>query len=82
MTFSALGSPKMKTFAISEFNGKRDSHLGFVLTESISSGKFWYYPEKNEYKGFPDFEKMVDQIMDGQHFDFNKLERKAGKFKH
>ena len=76
-----VGTPKIRTFSISEFNNRKSSFGGFYLTEAISAGKLWYIPEKSEFKGMHDFELMVDQILDGQNVDFNKLEKKAKQYR-
>ena len=51
------------------------------MTESITEGKYWYYPEMNEFRGMRDYDIMIEQILDGQNFDFKKLEKRVGKFR-
>jgi hypothetical protein len=79
--FSAFGTPRILKASISEFNGAKASYAGFVVTEALRDGKVWYYPEANEFREFGDYDVIVEQIVDGQSFDFKKLERRVQRFK-
>lgn len=79
--FLGLKQRTLKTYYTSEFGGMEHSYGGFYVTESIKDGKYWFYPEANEFRSFPDYENMAFKLMDGQNINFSTLDRKMKRFK-
>lgn len=78
--FNAFWLPHSKTFHISEFSNLEPSYFSYGRTEITSMGNAWINLEKNYYEGLKDYEKVLEDVLNGTVMNLNKLEQKAKKY--
>lgn len=66
---------------MSQFAALEESYFGFHKSEITSLGKIWINLEANSYKGLPEYEKMLKDVLNGKTVDLAKLINIAERYK-
>ena len=73
--------PKKAVFNISEFANLSPTYFGYHRSEITSLGKVWINLEKNSYQGIPEYDEIVQEILNGKMVKLSKIDSVLNKYK-
>jgi len=79
--FNAYWVPKKKVYHASEFTGLISTYGGYHKSEITSLGKIWINLDKNIYQGIPEYDEMVQEILNGKLVKLSKIDNVINKYK-